>query len=228
MGCQKTIAAQIVKKKGDYVLAVKGNQEHLLEDIQATVAKALDGLLPAEDVETYTTKEIGHGRHEERTYTVIHNVEGIRDRAQWAKLTTVGMVFSEVTVNGETTTEVRYFIGSRRMSARKYGKVWRGHWGIENNLHWQLDVNFGEDKSSVHQRNAGTNFAAVRRIALSLLKQNPSKESMGRKRKAAALYGGPHCLDQKMAILRYSLLPVQASSPEPVVLVPCRLTLLRS
>src|ERR1700677_1319551 len=69
----------------------------------------------------------------------------------------------------------------------KYGKVWRGHWGIENNLHWQLDVNFGEDKSSVHQRNAGTNFAAVRRIALSLLKQNPSKESMGRKRKAAAL-----------------------------------------
>jgi predicted transposase YbfD/YdcC len=187
MGCQKTIAAQIVKKKGDYVLAVKGNQEHLLEDIQATVAKALDGLLPAEDVETYTTKEIGHGRDEERSYTVIHNVEEIRDRAHWAKLTTVGMVFSEVTVNGETTTDVRYFIGSRRMSARKYGKVWRGHWGIENNLHWQLDVNFGEDKSSVHRRNAGTNFAAVRRIALSLLKQNPSKESMGRKRKAAAL-----------------------------------------
>ena len=81
---------------------------------------------------------------------MVHNVEGIRNRAQWAKLTTVGMVYSEVTVGGETTTEVRYFIGSRRMRARKYGKALRGHWGIENNLHWQLDVSFGEDKSSVH------------------------------------------------------------------------------
>jgi predicted transposase YbfD/YdcC len=189
MGCQKAIAAQIVKKHGDYVLAVKGNQEHLLEDIQATVAKAMDGLLPAQDVETYTKKETGHGRQEERRYTVIHNVEGIRDQAQWAQLTTVGIVCSEVTVNGETASEVRYFIGSRRMSARKYGRVWRGHWGIESNLHWQLDVSFGEDKSSVHKRNAGTNFAAIRRVALSLLKQHPSKESMGRKRKAAALDG---------------------------------------
>jgi predicted transposase YbfD/YdcC len=189
MGCQKAIAGQIVKQRGDYVLAVKENQEHLLEDIQGTVEQALDGKLAAKDVEMYTTKETGHGRAEERTYTVIHNVEGIRDRAQWAKLTTVGMVLNEVTVNGETTAEVRYFIGSRRMSARKYGKVWRGHWGIENNLHWQLDVNFGEDKSSIHHRNAGTNFAALRRLALSLLKRHPSKESMGRKRKAAALDG---------------------------------------
>jgi predicted transposase YbfD/YdcC len=187
MGCQKAIAAQIVKQGGDYVLAAKENQEHLFDDIQATVGKALDGKVPAQDVDTYTKKETGHGRQEERTYTVVHNVEGIRDRAQWAKLTTVGMVYSEVTVGGETTTEVRYFIGSRRMRAWKYGKALRGHWGIENNLHWQLDVSFGEDKSSVHQRNAGANFAALRRIALSLLKQHPSKESMGRKRKAAAL-----------------------------------------
>jgi predicted transposase YbfD/YdcC len=187
MGCQKAIAAQIVKQGGDYVLAAKENQERLFDDIQATVGKALEGQVPAQDVDTYTQKETGHGRQEERTYTVIHNVAGIRDRAQWAKLTTVGMVYSEVTVGGATTTEVRYFIGSRRMSARKYGKALRGHWGIENNLHWQLDVSFGEDKSSVHQRNAGANFAALRRIALSLLKQNPSKESMGRKRKAASL-----------------------------------------
>ena len=187
MGCQKAIAAQIVKQHGDYVLAAKKNQEHLFDDIQTTVEKALDGNLPAQDVDTYTQKETGHGRQEDRTYTVVHNVEGIRDRAQWAKLTTVGMVYSEVTVGGETTTEVRYFIGSRRMRARKYGKALRGHWGIENNLHWQLDVSFGEDKSSVHRRNAGANFAALRRIALSLLKQHPSKESMGRKRKAASL-----------------------------------------
>jgi predicted transposase YbfD/YdcC len=190
MGCQKTIAKQIVKAGGDYVLTVKANQGHLLQDIQATVAKAVDGLLPAEQVQVYTTKvEDAHGRQEERSYTVIENVEGIREGEQWAKLTTVGMVLSERTVNGEASTEVRYFIGSRRMSARRYGKALRGHWGIENNLHWQLDVTFGEDKSGVYHRNAGENFAVMRRIALSLLKQNPSKESIGRKRKAAALDG---------------------------------------
>ena len=187
MGCQKAIAKQIVEQGGDYVLNVKENQAQLLEDIQATVEKALDGLLPAGDVEEYTKEESGHGRQEERSYVVIHNVEGIGDRDQWANLTTVGMCCSARTVNGARSEEVRYFIGSRWMSARKYGKVLRGHWGIENNLHWQLDVNFGEDRSGIYQRNAGANFAALRRIALSLVKRDPSKESIGRKRKAAAL-----------------------------------------
>ena len=155
MGYQKAIAAQIVKQGGDYLLAAKENQEHLFDDIPATVSKALDGKVPARTTIPIPREETGHGRQEQRTYTVVHNVEGIRNRAQWAKLTTVGMVYSEVTVGGETTTEVRYFIGSRRMRARKYGKALRGHWGIENNLHWQLDVSFGEDKSNVHQRNAG-------------------------------------------------------------------------
>src|SRR5712692_1063883 len=187
MGCQKAIAQQIVKQGGDYVLNVKENQPRLLEDIQATVEKALDGLLPAGAVQEYTKKESGHGREEERSYVVIHHVEEVRERQQWAKLTTVGICRSERTVNGKTSEEVRYFIGSRRMGARRYGKVLRGHWGIENNLHWQLDVNFGEDRSGIYHRNAGANFAALRRIALSLVKRDPSKESMGRKRKAAAL-----------------------------------------
>jgi predicted transposase YbfD/YdcC len=187
IGCQKAIAKQIVDQGGDYVLTVKENQGHLLEDIQATVAKALDGFLPAEVVQEHTQVEFGHGRQEERSYVVIHDVEGIRDRVHWKKLTTVGICRNERTVAGQTTTEVRYFIGSRRLSARSYGKVLRGHWGIENNLHWQLDVNFGEDKSTIYQRNAGENFATLRRIAVSLLKQNPRYESISRKRKAAAL-----------------------------------------
>jgi predicted transposase YbfD/YdcC len=187
MGCQKAIAKEIVERGGDYVLTVKANQQNLLEDIQATVEKALDGLLPAETVEQYTKAESGHGRQEERSYTVIHNVEGIRDRDGWAKLTSVGMIYSERTVDGEKSTEVRYFIGSKKMGARKYARVLRGHWAIENNLHWQLDVTFGEDDSTIEQRNAGANFAVLRRIAISLLKQNPSKESLGRKRMAAAI-----------------------------------------
>jgi predicted transposase YbfD/YdcC len=187
IGCQKAIAKQIVDQGGDYVLTVKENQGHLLEDIQVTVEKALDGLLSAEVVQEYTKVESGHGREEERSYVVIHDVEEIRDRDQWKKLTTVGICRSERTVNGQTSTEVRYFIGSRRLSARTYGKVLRGHWGIENNLHWQLDVNFGEDKSSIYKRTAGENFAALRRIALSLVKRNPRYESIGRRRKAAAM-----------------------------------------
>lgn len=188
LGCQKAIAKQIVDQGGDYVLVVKGNQEHLLDDIQATVEKAVDGDLPTKDVQHYTsTVETRHGREEQRSYTVIHNVAGIRDRGQWEKLTTVGICCSERTIKGQTSIEVRYFIGSRRMNARQYGNVLRSHWDIENNLHWHLDVTFAEDASTIHRRNAGTNFAALRRVALSLLKQNPSKQSIPMKRKAAAL-----------------------------------------
>ena len=187
MGCQKAIAQQIVEQGGDYVLAVKANQKNLLEDIQVTVEKGLDGLLPAVEMEQHTKRESGHGRHELRICTVIHNVEGIRDRTGWADLTSVGMIYSERTVKGETSTEVRYFIGSKKMGACKYAKVLRGHWGIENNLHWQLDVSFGEDASTIEKRNAGANFAVLRRIAISLLKQNPRQDSIARKRMAAAL-----------------------------------------
>ena len=187
MGCQKEIAAQIVAGGGDYVLTVKENQGHLLDDIRATVAQALDGQLPPEQVDQYTTKERGHGRREERTYVVIHNVEGIRDRALWRQLTTVGMCYSERTVNGRTSAEARYFIGSRRQQAKRYGKALRNHWGIENNLHWQLDMTFDEDASRIHERNAAQNFAWLRRIAVSLLKQHEGKMSLRGKRKAAAL-----------------------------------------
>jgi predicted transposase YbfD/YdcC len=187
MGCQKAIAQQIVEQGGDYVLTVKANQEHLLEDIQATVEKALEGTLPAEVVQEYSKSESGHGRQEQRSYVVVHQVDGIRDRQHWKKLTTVGMCGSERTVNGKTSTEVRFFIGSKRMSARSYGKILRGHWGIENNLHWQLDVSFGEDDSMISKRNAAENFAALRRLALILLKRNSQYESISRRRKAAAL-----------------------------------------
>jgi predicted transposase YbfD/YdcC len=118
---------------------------------------------------------------------VIHSVDEIRERASWANLTSVGIICSERTIKGETTTEVRYFIGSKKMGARKYARVLRGHWAIENNLHWQLDITFGEDDSTITKRNAGANFAVLRRIAISLLKQNPREDSLGRKRMEAAL-----------------------------------------
>jgi len=187
IGCQKTIAKKVVAGRGDYVLVVKGNQEHLLADIQETLTKALEGELPEGVVRTHTTREQGHGRQEERSCVVVEHVAGIRDRQAWSHLTTVGMCRRTRMVNGQTSDEVWYFIGSRRMSARRYAQALRGHWGIENNLHWQLDVSFREDASRIENRHGAANFALFRKLALALLKQHPRKDSIARKRKTAAL-----------------------------------------
>jgi predicted transposase YbfD/YdcC len=187
IGCQKTIAQQVVAGGGDYVLVVKGNQGHLLEDIQETVARALDGELPEGTVRTHTTREAGHGRHEERSCVVIEHLDGIRDRAAWKGLKVVGICCRTRTVNGDSSTEARYFIGSRRMGARRYNQALRGHWGIENNLHWQLDVSFKEDASRIENRHGAASFALLRKLALALLTRHPRRDSIARKRKAAAL-----------------------------------------
>ena len=177
IGCQKAIAKQIVAQGGDFLLAVKGNQEHLLEDIQTTVAKALDGKLAKHQVSTITTTEEAHGRTETRTYHTIKNLDDIRDCKLWAGLTTVCMCWRECTSNGETTQEVRYFIASGRMGARKLANTTRNHWEIENNKHWQLDVSFGEDASKIQERNRARNFATMRRLALDVLKRKPVKKT---------------------------------------------------
>ena len=190
MGCQKAIAQKVVDQGGHYALTVKDNQEHLLEDIQQAFARAFDADLAGLDYDTYQTRERGHGREEYRCYTVLRTTEGIRQAGAWAGLTTIGMCYSERTVNGETATEVRYFIGDKRASAKYYASGLRHHWGIENNLHWQLDVNFAEDGNRVRKRNAAENLALLRRLTLSLLKAHPSKDSIARKRFAAALDAG--------------------------------------
>jgi len=187
MGCQKVIAKKVVDGGGDYVLVVKGNQGHLLEDIQQTVGRALEGELPEGVVRTHSTQEEGHGRQEERSCVVVHDVGGIRGQQAWAHLTTVGMCCRRRTADGHTSEEVCYFIGSRKMAARRYAQALRDHWGIENNLHWQLDVSFHEDASRIENRHGAANFGLFRKLALALLKQHPRKDSISRKRKTAAL-----------------------------------------
>ena len=187
MGCQKDIAAKIVAGGGDYVLTVKDNQERLHQDIQATIEQALDGGLRPASVSQHESRERGHGREEMRSYVVVSCLDHIRDRTLWSKLTVVGMCYSERTVKGKTSAETRYFIGSRPMSARRYGQTLRNHWSIENSLHWQLDVSFGEDDNRVQKRHAAANLSQMRRGAISLLKQNCSKLSLRGKRKKASL-----------------------------------------
>jgi len=187
MGCQKEIARTIVERGGHYALTVKDNQEHLLDDIQHTFERAFDTDFAGMDHDTYETRGRGHGRQEYRCYTVLHHTDELRQRDAWAGLTTIGMCVSERTVKGETTTEVRYFIGSKRAGAKYYGTALRNHWGIENSLHWQLDVNFDEDQNRVTKRHAAENLALLRRLTLTLLQAHPAKLSIAKKRFAAAL-----------------------------------------
>jgi predicted transposase YbfD/YdcC len=185
MGCQKAIAQKIVARGGDYALTVKDNQEHLREDIEACVARALEQGVEGRDYHTYTSTERGHGREETRSYVVIPDPEGIRDADAWPKLRVVGVCFGERSVQGKTSLEARYFIGSKRARARYYGHALRNHWGIENNLHWQLDVSFGEDGNQTVNRRGAENLALVRKLALTLLKQHPGKGSIRNKRQQA-------------------------------------------
>jgi predicted transposase YbfD/YdcC len=187
MGCQKAIARQIAEAGGHYALTVKDNHEHLLGDIQEAFAKALDTDFAGLEHDTYERRERGHGRQEYRRYTVLYATEGIRGREEWAGLAVIGLCYSERTVAGETASEMRYFIGSKRASAKYYGSGLRNHWGIENSLHWQLDVTFQEDHNRVSRRNAAENLALLRRLALSLLQAHPAKLSIAKKRFAAAL-----------------------------------------
>jgi predicted transposase YbfD/YdcC len=187
VGCQKAIAKKVVDGGGDYVPVVKANQDQLLEDIQQTIADALDGKLPEDVVRHCAIRERGHGRVEERSCVTVGHVSGLRGRKDWAKLTTVGMCRRERTVSGRTTEEVCYFIGSRRTAARRYAAALRSHWGIENHLHWQLDVSFAEDASRIENRHGAESFALLRKLALALLKRHPHKDSIARERKKAAL-----------------------------------------
>lgn len=187
MGCQKAIAQQIVAGGGDYVLAVKENQPHLLEDIQSRLDKALDGDVAHVPHDTYETETHGHGRWEKRSYVILTNVEGVRHRDDWADLRAIGMAFYERTIRGRTSEEIHYFIGSRVMPAKRYAEVLRGHWSIENQLHWHLDVTFEEDASRVQRPNAAENLALIRRMALGLLKRHAGKGSLACKRYTAAL-----------------------------------------
>lgn len=194
MGCQKNIAAKIRDKGGDYILAVKDNQPTLHTEIRDSFVQAFETDFQGLDYDEFVTHDRGHGRQETRTYTIIKNPETITQKDEWKDLTVIGICTSVRTVGNpedpasvQEPTEVRCFIGSRNAGAQTYGKALRGHWGIENNLHWQLDVSFGEDQNRVSKRNGAENLALVRRLALALLKRHPSKQSIACKRLNAAL-----------------------------------------
>ena len=183
MGCQKEIAAKIRAGGGDYVLSVKDNQPHLLEDIQQCFANGLDTDFAGLDYSYHEECYDGHGRAEKHSVYTILNPEGIRDAALWQDLKAITMVFSERQEAGkERAEELRYYIGSRTAQAKSYADFVRSHWGIENGLHWVLDVCFDEDGCRMRTDHSPENMALLRRLALCLLKKHRGKGSIRGKR----------------------------------------------
>jgi len=182
MGCQTEIARQIVAGGGDYVLAVKGNQPTLHQGIEKFFDDSLEDDFAHTKVRQHQTKEKGHGREEERYYWICPVPEDLPDRDRWAHLKAIGMAVSTVQRDGKECNEVRYYILSEYLSGRRFAEAVRGHWGIENRLHWQLDVTFQEDQCRIRKGHADANFSILRRTALSLLK-NESSLKVGIKNK---------------------------------------------
>lgn len=187
MGCQTEIAAKIVESGADYVLAVKGNQPTLHDGIRAFFLDHLEDDFGRVKVSRCETAERGHGREESRTYYVCDLPDDLPDRQRWKHLKAIGIAITDTFQKGKHTSEVRYYILSKKLTAKKFGEAVRGHWSIENRLHWQLDVTFGEDQSRIRQGHADANFSILRRTALSLLKNNrTTKVGIKNKRLTAA------------------------------------------
>ena len=174
LGCQKEIAARIVEKDADYVLALKGNQEHLYDDVKQLFDALLQQDIRPSTLDYYETVDTGHGRVEVRRYWTTSALQTLRTKDQWHGLQTVGMIESERSLNQETTLERRYYILSLANDARTFGNSVRAHWGIENVLHWVLDVAFREDMSRIRMDHGPENFALIRHIALNLLQHERS------------------------------------------------------
>lgn len=190
MGCQTAIAAQIIDAGGDYVLAVKDNQEHL-----ALALRDFFGMLntpgyPTRDVSVHETLDKGHGRMETRRCTAVDDLDWLDTmglKGRWKKLTSVACIKSTRVIGDKTETDQRYVISSLPANSQRILHAVRMHWGIENGLHWCLDVTFGEDACPIRLRNAALNFAFLRRVALNLFRADKTRSaSLPKKRKAAA------------------------------------------
>ncbi len=181
MGCQREIAQQIIDKKGDYLLAVKKNQESLLNDIEITFKGVEDGTFSTEIYQKVITEK-DHGRIETRHYSIISDPLIINYINGWPKLHTIGKVVRTCENSDKITEDIRYFICSKEININEFSKTVRSHWGIENSLHWVLDIVFREDDSRARKKNAAANFVTLKHITLNMLKNLDGKHSIRARR----------------------------------------------
>lgn len=183
MGCQTAIASKIIEQKADYVLAVKENQSHLRDDIK-------DAFKQTPQASSSTTTEKSHGRIEKRTCRVIEDMDWVCKEQQWKNLKSIICIESERTSlqTGVKLKEQRFYIASLLTTPQHFNEIIRKHWGIENKLHWSLDVIFKEDLSTKQARNAAENFSIITKIALNLLKNNTTRKGSVKKKRLLSTF----------------------------------------
>jgi predicted transposase YbfD/YdcC len=185
-GCQRAIAQQIVGQKADYVLALKGNQGSLREDVEVFVAEQKAIGFPDTTISRDETVDGDHGRIETRTTTVIHDVAWLQERHDWPGLKAVVVVDSTREIADKVERETRFYITSLALLANLLGPIVRSHWAVENSLHWVMDMIFRDDECRVRTDHAPANFTTVKHMAHNLIRKAPGKDSLRLRRKVAA------------------------------------------
>lgn len=186
MGCQRDIAEKIVDKKADYVLALKGNQGTLREDVELFAAEQKANGFNDTKVSRHQTVDGDHGRIETRTYTAFHDLAWLQERHNWPGLKAVVMVESTREIADKIEHETRFYITSLVWLAHQLGPVIRSHWAIENSLHWVMDMTFRDDECRIRTEHAPANFTTLKHMAHNLIRKAPGKPSFRAKRKIAA------------------------------------------
>lgn len=192
MGCQAEIARKIVDGGGDYILNVKGNQPTLRDGIEQVFAGHLEEKPSPHPVQSSSMERKAHGRTESRWSYVCTAPKDLQDRERWPGLKAIGMVISNTTRDGKDCIDIRYYILSRKLSAKSFAAAVASHWAIENQLHWQLDVTFREDHCRIRKGHADTNFSTLRRTALSMLKNEKTKKLGIKNKRLSAGWDEPY------------------------------------
>lgn len=205
MGCQKKVAAEIIENNADYVLALKGNHETVHREVKEYFDDALSDKMTNngkknEMIDYFETNGKDHGRIETRRYWQSVDVDWFEDKERWEGLRSFGMVESIREIKGKKSIERRYFLTSLNLNAAGFGKAVRAHWGVENSLHWTLDVVFGEDQSRARTEYAVHNLALLRRLALNLIKKDETKKASVKKKRALAAMD-PNYMKQLLGII---------------------------
>lgn len=184
-GCQREIAEQVIEGGGDYILALKGNQGTLHQQVQDYIVQNMENDFADVSARKYEEVVKGHGRVDRLTYYQMAAPDEVLKGNKWRGLKSIGVAIRISERDGKETSDVRYYISSTTTSVKRFAERVRGHWGIENSLHWCLDVTFREDDSRLRNRHAADNLAWLKRFTISILKQQTDKESIAMRRRMA-------------------------------------------